>query len=64
MLEGIQDALRDCSFIIERALKIQPYFRSRPTLRKYLRDHVGQLATDIRNDSRIVRFLALEKVAR
>jgi hypothetical protein len=64
MLEGIQDALRDCGFIIERALKIQPYFRSRPTLRKYLRDHVGQLATDIRNDSRIVRFLALEKVAR
>jgi len=63
MLEGVQGALRDCGFIIARVLKNQPYIRSRPTLRNYLRDHVGQLASDVRTDSRMVRFLALESVS-
>ena len=62
MLEGIQDALRESGFIIAKVLKSQPYFRSRPTLRTYLRDHIDQLSVDVRTDSRMIRFLALSKV--
>jgi transcriptional regulator with AAA-type ATPase domain len=58
-LESIQDALRESGFIIAKVLKSQPYFRSRPTLRTYLRDHRDQLAADVRGDSRMIRFLGV-----
>jgi hypothetical protein len=58
MLEGIQDALRESGFIIAKVLKSQPHFKSRPTLKAYLRDHVEQLAADVRTDSRLIQFLA------
>jgi hypothetical protein len=64
MLDGIQDALRESGFIIETALKSQPYFRSRPTLLKYLRDNVEHLAADVRLDSRMIGFMDRNKIKR
>ena len=58
MLDGIQDALRESGFIIAKALKSQPYIRSYTTLKTYLRDHVEQLAVDVRTDSRMIRFMS------
>ncbi|WP_167242577.1 sigma 54-interacting transcriptional regulator [Burkholderia sp. Cy-637] len=58
-LNDIQQALRESRFVIATALKNQPYFRSRPPLKRYLRDHVEKLAADIRGDSRMTRFLGL-----
>lgn len=61
-LNEIQQALRASGFVIANVLKKQAYFRSRPPLKRYLRDHFDKLAVDIRSDSRIVRFLGpLEK---
>ncbi len=62
MLEGIQDALRESNFKIANVLKIQPYILSRQTLKRYLRDHVEQLAADVRTDSRMIEFLALKEM--
>lgn len=53
----IQQAIRKSGFVIAKILKNQPYFRSRPPLKKYLRDHIDKLADDIRSDSRMEKFL-------
>lgn len=59
MLKTIQKALRDSGFVIAKALKQQGYYKSRPPLKRYLRDHVEKLDADIRNDSRMIQFLGL-----
>jgi hypothetical protein len=59
MLQGIQDALRESRFIIDRVLKNQPYFLSRPTLKSYLLENFEQLSPDIKVQSRIIDFLDL-----
>ena len=61
-LKDIQQALRKSGFVIADVLKKQAYFKSRPPLKRYLLKHVEKLALDVRDDSRMVRFLGLKGV--
>ncbi len=58
-LNDIQQALRKSSFIISTVLKSQPYYRSRPPLKKYLQSHIDKLDEDILGDSHMIRFLGI-----
>jgi hypothetical protein len=58
-LNDIQRPIRKSGFVIAAVLKSQPYLRSCPPLKMYLRDHVERLAADIRSDTGIERFLGL-----
>lgn len=58
-LNDIQQALRKSAFIISTVLKNQPYYLSRPPLKKYLQSYIDKLDEDIRGDSRMIRFLGL-----
>lgn len=53
----IQQVLRECKFVICRALKAQAYYRSRNAMRGYLCKNIDKLAPDVRSDSRIINFL-------
>jgi hypothetical protein len=59
-LTDVQQVLRKSGFVIAKALKGQAYFRSRQTLRNYLRSYVDKLDEDVRKDSRITHFLGLQ----
>jgi hypothetical protein len=60
-LNDIQKTLRDSGFVIAKVLKNQLYYRSRPPLKRYLRNHIEKLDADIRGDFRMARFLGLKE---
>lgn len=58
-LKDIQDALRKSKFVISKFLngQYQPYYKSRPPLKKYLDMHKDALDFDVLSDSRFVSFM-------
>jgi DNA-binding NtrC family response regulator len=58
-LKDIQYALRKSEFVIADFIKCQhqSYYKSRVSLRTYLKTHKDFLDTDVINDSRIIKFI-------
>ena len=57
-LNEIQQTFRESGFVIASVLKNQLYYKSRPPLKKYLRNNIDKLDDDIRSDSRMAKFLS------
>ena len=62
-LKEIQSAILNCKFIFSKILngEHQSYYRSRPPLKKYLLENIHRLEPDILVDSRMKKFLGIER---